>query len=186
LGDTVPVFVYTNGDCAELFLNGRSLGRRCKDPKSRESVDRFRLQWRDVIYEPGELKVVAYREGRVLGEKTLRTTGEPARLQLTADRNRIAADGMDLSYLLIECYDALGNLHPLADDEVNIEIAGPGSIAGVGNGNPQSFAPFQAEVVNLFYGKAMVIIKSREQAGTIRVRVTAEGLLGDEVEVRSE
>ncbi|MCB0638082.1 MAG: DUF4982 domain-containing protein, partial [Lewinella sp.] len=181
LGDTVPVFVYTNGDCAELFLNGRSLGQRCKDPKSEESVDRFRLQWREVIYQPGELKVIAYRDGAVLGEQTIRTTGGPARLRLTADRESISANGMDLSYLLVECLDADGNPHPLADQEVMITVNGPGHIAGVGNGNPQSFAPFQTEVVNLFYGKAMIIIRSGMEAGAIRVSVAADGLSGDEV-----
>ncbi len=186
VGRTVPVFVYTNGDCAELFLNGTSLGTDCKNPTSETSVERSRLMWRDVTYEPGELRAVAYREGGEIGEATMRTAGEPRELRLTPDRTTLATDGMDLSYILLEAYDADGNPAPLADDRIRLEIEGPGRIAGVGNGNPQSFEPFQAEHVDLFYGKAMLILGADREAGLVRVQARAEGLESATVTIRVE
>lgn len=175
-GKNVPVFVYTSGDCAELFLNGRSLGRQCKNPRSEKSIERFRLMWRDVIYERGELRAVAYKEGRMIGEKVLRTAGKPSRLKLTADRTEIAAGGLDLSYILAEALDEKGNPAPLADNKITIRVEGAGSLAGVGNGNPQSFEPFQADHVYLFNGKAMIIVRSGRDPGGLAVAVQTEGL----------
>jgi beta-galactosidase len=175
----VPVFVYTNGDCAELFLNGKSLGKRCKNPTSEKSIERFRLMWNDVNYEPGELKAVAYREGEVIGESVLRTAGEPVGIRLTPDRTTLHADGMDLSYLLVEAVDKDGNVCPLASDKVNITIDGPGRIAGVGNGNPQSFDPFQANYVNLFNGKAIIIIGSGFDKGTVNISAASGNMKKD-------
>ncbi|MGE5447483.1 MAG: DUF4982 domain-containing protein, partial [Bacteroidales bacterium] len=172
----VPVFVYTNGDCAELFLNGKSLGKRCKQPTSEKSIERFRLMWNDVTYQPGELKAVAYREGEVIGESVLRTAGEPSAIRLTPDRSTIHGNGMDLTYLLVEAVDKDGNVCPLANNRIEIAIQGPGHIAGVGNGNPQSFDPFQANYVNLFYGKAMIILGSGTEKGTVTVSVTSGNL----------
>ncbi|HPL06435.1 MAG TPA: glycoside hydrolase family 2 TIM barrel-domain containing protein, partial [Bacteroidales bacterium] len=113
-GKKVPVFVYTNGDEAELFLNGKSLGKQSRKPKSEISTERYRLMWHDVVYEAGELKVVAYRVGKVIGEKVLRTAGEAYTLKLTPDRSRLKASGEDLSFILVEAYDKNGNLCPLA------------------------------------------------------------------------
>ncbi len=178
VGENVPVFAYTNGDCGELFVNGESQGLECKVPKSDASIERSRLMWRDVVYEPGELRVVAYREGEVLGEATAATAGEPREIRLTPDRSTLAADGMDLSYILIEAYDEDGNPHPLADARIEIAVDGPATIAGVGNGNPQRFEPFQADSIDLFYGKAMLILRSGHEAGRVRVTATGEGLEG--------
>lgn len=186
VGKKVPVFVYTNGDCAELFLNGKSLGRQCKNPKSDQSAERFRLMWKDVTYEPGELRTVAYKEGKKLSERTVKTTGKATQLRLTPDRMKIKADGMDLSYILVEALDQDGNVVPVADNRIGIAITGAGTLAGAGNGNPQSFEPFQNNEVFLFYGKAMIIVKSDQEAGQIKVAVKAEGLQGDQVEVRVE
>ena len=180
----VPVFVYTNGDCAELFLNGKSLGKRCKNATSEKSIERFRLMWNEVTYEPGELKAVAYKEGEVIGESVLKTAGEPFQIRLTPDRTTLHADGMDLSYLLVEAVDKDGNVCPLANDRVNITIDGPGRIAGVGNGNPQSFDPFQASYVNLFYGKAMIIIGSGFDKGTININVESGDLKKDTKQIK--
>jgi beta-galactosidase len=174
--DQLPVFVYTNGDCAELFLNGKSLGLQCKKPNSSKSVDRFRLMWNNVKFEPGELKAVAYREGKLLGEKVIRTAGDPYQIKLSPDRNIITADGMDLSYILIEAVDKDGNLCPLADNLIKISLSGPVKIAGVGNGNPQSVEEFQADQIRLFYGKAMLIVKSGYTRGDAKVTATADHL----------
>ena len=184
VGQNVPVFVYTNGDCAELFLNGESLGTDCKDPKSETSTERSRLMWRDVTYEPGELRAVAYREGAIIGEATVATTGEPARLRLTPERTVLAPDGMDLSYVLIEALDEDGAVHPRAHRRVRLSVSGPAVIAGVGNGNPQSFEPFQADYVDLFYGKAMVILRSDQEVGRVRVTARADGLESDTATIR--
>lgn len=173
----IPVMVYTNGDCAELFLNGKSLGQRCKNPKSTRSTERFRLQWDDVAYAPGELKAVAYKEGVKIGEQAVRTAGEPATLRLTADRKTINAGGQDLSYVLVEALDKSGNVCPLANTALDITITGPAQVAGVGNGDPQSLDPFQGMKVKLFYGKAMIIVASGAAAGEGKVTVTGGGLV---------
>lgn len=173
----VPVMVYTNGDCAELFLNGKSLGQRCKNPKSMKSTERFRLVWEDVTYQPGELKAVAYKEGVKIGEATLRTAGDPVSLRLTPDRVSIKAGGEDLSYVLVEAIDKNGNPCPLANNPLDITLTGPAQIAGVGNGDPQSLDSFQGNKVKLFYGKAMVILSSG-QKGDVKLGASGAGLKG--------
>lgn len=180
-GDTIPVFVYTNGDGAELFLNGQSLGKKYKNPKSKNSSERFRLMWKDVVYEPGTLKAVAYKGGKMIGEKMMTTAGETSQLRLTPEYITIQKGGTGLSYILVEALDADGHQQPLAMDRINIEVEGPAEIAGVGNGNPQSFEPFNANHVDLFYGKAMIILKSGKSVGEVMIKVTSEGLKGDEI-----
>ena len=154
---------------------------QCKDPKSGESVERFRLMWKEVIYEPGELKAIAFKEGVKIGEAVVRTAGEPFKLRLTPDRGTIDVGGEDLSYLLIEALDREGNVCPLANNLVEIELKGMGRIAGVGNGNPQSMDPFQAKNVRLFHGKAMLIVASGNTEGDIKVTATSEELKGASV-----
>lgn len=176
-GEKVPVFVYTNCDAAELFINGKSQGMRFKKPKSDDPYERYRLMWKETVYEPGEVKAVAYKEGAVIGEKVVRTAGEAARLKLSPDRKNMHADGEDLCYVLLEMYDADGNLCPNADQEVQFEVEGPAFIAGVGNGNPQSHESLVADKVKLFYGKGMLILQSAgAETGTVRVRAKVAGL----------
>jgi len=176
-GQIVPVFVYTNGDEAELFLNGKSLGKRAKKPRSNVSKERYRLMWLDVVYEPGELKAVAYKEGKVIGEAVVKTAGEPYSIKLTPDRSYIDATGDDLSYIMVEAYDKGGNLCPLAENMVNFAIDGPGEVVAVGNGNPQSLEPYVANYRKLFFGKAMLILRSKEnEDGRIEVIATSDGL----------
>jgi beta-galactosidase len=140
--------------------------------------------WPEVVYEPGELRAVVTREGAVIGEATVRTAGEPARIRLTPDRITLDADGMDLAYVLVEAFDADGNPAPLADSRVSLAIQGPGRIAGVGNGNPRNFEPMHADYVDLFYGKAVVIVGSGTEPGVVRLGATADGLEGTEIEMR--
>lgn len=186
IGKNVPVFVYTNGDCAELFLNGKSLGKKCKKPKSDNSVERFRLMWQDVTYQPGKLKAVAYKEGIKIGEEIIETTDEPYSLQLAPDRKVINADGKDLSYILIKAVDKEGRLCPLADDKIKIELDGPGKIAGVGNGNPQSMNPFKSSSVNLFYGKAMLIVQSDLKSGKIEIEASTPNMKDQKSLIKTE
>jgi beta-galactosidase len=178
-GENIPVFVYTNGDCAELFINGKSQGKQCKKPSSKISTERFRLMWNDVIYEPGEVKVIAYKEGVVIGEKVMRTAGKPYEIKLTADKNVLKANGSDLSYILVEAYDKEGNLCPLANNKVEITLEGKGHVAGVGNGNPQSFSSFKSNYVHLFYGKAMIILGSDFEKGKTKLTAKTDGLIKD-------
>ncbi|HLF65627.1 MAG TPA: DUF4982 domain-containing protein, partial [Saprospiraceae bacterium] len=186
VGQNVPVFVYTNGDCAELFLNGKSLGMKCKQPKSKKSIERFRLMWNDVIYERGELKAIAYKEGEKFGEQIVRTAGEPYQLRLTPDRTTLQADGKDLSYILIEALDKDGNLCPLANNLVEITLTGDGEIAGVDNGNPQSMRAFKSGEVDLFYGKAMVIIRTKYTSGDVNIEAVSQGLQKASVSVSAD
>ncbi|MBN1831258.1 MAG: DUF4982 domain-containing protein [Deltaproteobacteria bacterium] len=183
-GKTVPVFVYTNGDSAELFLNGRSLGKRSKlndvpgglKGEYYAGIDKYRLRWMDVIYEPGELRAVIYKNGAVIGESIKKTAGDPVGLVLTPDRDKIFADGYDLSYVLVESVDKEGNPCPLADDTVTFKLDGPAEIAGIGNGNPLSMEPFQDSEHSLFYGKAMLLIRPIEgESGPVTISATAEG-----------
>ena len=183
----VPVFVYTNGDGAELFLNGKSLGKKFKKPQSDVSTERYRLMWKDVIYEPGELKAVAYKNGGVIGEAVVKTAGAPYSIKLTPDRSQLDASGDDLSYILVEAYDKDGNLCPLADNLINFKLKGPAEIAGVGNGNPQSHEPFVANYRKLFYGKAMLIVRTvKDKTGKIEVSASSDGLKGTTVDLSSK
>ncbi len=147
---------------------------------------KYRLRWNDVTYEPGELKAVAYRDGKRIGQAVMRTAGEPAAIRLTPDVTELTAGGLDLCYVLVEALDEGGNLCPLADDMIHFELDGPAEIAGVGNGNPLSFEPFQADYRKLFYGKAMVILRTQKgKPGRITLRAMADGLTSAETSLRA-
>jgi beta-galactosidase len=152
----------------------------------------YRLRWNDVVYEPGELKAVAYKAGRQIGEAIMRTAGKPAAIRLTPDRQEVraglkpapTATGDDLCYILVEALDDQGTLCPLADNLVRFKIDGPAEIAAVGNGNPLSLEPFQADHRKLFYGKAMLILQTKAgQGGKVRVTAAGDGLTAAEIAV---
>ena len=148
-------------------------------------TDRYRLRFNDVVYEPGELRAVAYKDGKEIGQAVMRTAGEPAAIRLTPDRSELAATGEDLCFVLVEAVDESGTPCPLADNLIRFEIDGPAEIAAVGNGNPLSLEPFQAYSRKLFYGKAMLILRTKE-GGARRVRITAttDGLHAAEVSLQ--
>lgn len=140
-------------------------------------TDRYRLRWLDVTYEPGELKAVAYKKGKKIGEAVMKTAGNPTAIRLTPDRIQMAATGEDLCYVLVEAVDDQGNLCPLAENMIHFQVDGPAEIAGVGNGNPLSYEPFQANYRKLFYGKAILILKSGyAETGTVTVTALGKGL----------
>jgi beta-galactosidase len=187
-GQKIPVMVYTNAQEVELFLNGKSLGRKKlgvdtfempvnkKVAKNGFITSRFRLVW-EVPYQPGELRAVGYRDGNEYAADRVRTAGPPTRLVLSPDRNSIHADGDDLSFVTVRIEDKDGNLCPLADNMVRFKLSGPGSIAGVDNGNAASVEPFQADYRKAFSGLALLIVRSQPgQEGAIRVAATSEGL----------
>ncbi len=147
---------------------------------------KYRLRWNDVIYEPGELKAIAYKDGKRIGQALVRTANEPATLRLTPDRKELSTTGEDLCYILVEALDEKGTLCPLADNLVRFKVDGPARIAGVGNGNPLSLEPFQADYRQLFYGKAMLIVRAAPgEGGPIYVSATGDGLRPADVVVRS-
>jgi beta-galactosidase len=190
IGQNVPVYVYTNGDTVELFLNGQSLGKQTKakeaGPGYYGSIDKYRLCFNDVNYEPGELKAIAYKDGKEIGQEVMRTAGEPAKIRLTPDRKDLKATGEDLCYILVEAFDAKDTLCPLADNLIKFKVDGPAEIAGVDNGNPLSYEPFQADYRKLFFGKAMLILRTKEgQGDNIRITAESDGLTLAEVVVQS-
>src|SRR5207237_2486489 len=146
LGQFTPVHVYTSGDEAELFVNGKSQGRKKKGQFE------YRLRWDDVVYQPGELKVIAYKAGKKWAQDVVKTAGQAANVRLQADRSTINADGMDLCYVTASITDKNGQLVPRAKDRVIFSISGPGQIIATDNGDPTSFEPFQAHAHDAFNG----------------------------------
>ncbi len=152
-----------------------------------EVTYKYRLRWNDIVYQPGELKAVAYKNGKEIGQAVMRTAGEPAKIRLTPDRKEISATGEDLCYILVEAMDDKGTLCPLTDNMINFEVEGPAEIAAVGNGNPLSLEPFQANHRKLFYGKAMLILRTKEgQSGKVHVTAKSDGLASADITVQSQ
>ncbi|MDZ7310691.1 MAG: DUF4982 domain-containing protein [candidate division KSB1 bacterium] len=180
VGEVTPVHVFTSGDEAELFLNGKSLGRKKKGQYE------YRLRWDEVRYEPGELKVVAYKNGKKWAENVVRTTGEPARLEASADRNEIRADGKDLAFITVRVTDKAGLTVPHANNLIKFEIEGPGEIVATDNGDPTNFVPFPSHEREAFNGLALVIIRSkRGETGSITVTAKSPGLKTARVVIRN-
>jgi beta-galactosidase len=171
VGEVTPVHVFTSGDEAELFLNGRSLGRKVKGPYD------YRLRWDDVVYEPGVLEVVAYRQGEPWAVDTVRTTGGAAALAVEPDRARIAADGRDLAFVTVRVIDREGLTVPRATPRLRFRLEGPGEIVATDNGDPTDFTPFPSRERAAFSGKGLVIVRGRPgQPGELVVTVESEGL----------
>jgi len=184
-GESTPVHCYTSFNTVELFLNGKSLGRRSK--RAKLMMGTYRIVWPDVQYEAGELKAVAYdHEGKPVAETTTRTTGAPAAIELMLDRNSIAADGDDMAFATVRILDADGNLCPTADNLVNFRLDGPAEIAAVGNGDATSLEPFQADHRKAFNGMCMVYLRSTKDGsgGSITLHAEAEGLETATAELR--
>jgi len=170
-GQVTPVHVYTSGDEAELFLNGRSLGRKKKAARE------YRLRWDDVVYEPGELKVVAYKDGREWAADAQRTAGPSAELKVTVDRTPIRGDGQDLAFVTVRVVDKDGLFVPRAKDRIRFRLEGPGQIVATDNGDATSHESFQSTERNAFNGLCLAIVRAQPGAsGRIRLTVQAEGL----------
>lgn len=178
-GTPLQVSVYSSFDEAELFLNGRSLGRK-KTDRSTE----FKNVW-EVPYTPGELRAVGYRGGSAAGSAILRSARDVTRIAVNPDRAQIKADGQDLSFVTIELQDAAGTRHPKADNPLEFRVEGPGAIAGVGNANPMSVESYIRPARKAWQGRALVIIRSTKTPGEIRLRVSSSGLPAAEVVIHS-
>ena len=170
-GHVTPVHVFTSGDEGELFLNGRSLGKRRKGPSE------YRLRWDEVVYEPERLEVVTYKQGTIWATDAVRTAGSAAALQARADRTEIVADGADLSFVTVRVVDRGGLLAPRANNRVRFSVDGPGEIVATDNGDPTDLTPFQSRARDAFNGLVLAIVKTRKgQAGSIRITASSDGL----------
>ena len=174
-GETTPVFVYTSWPSAELFVNGVSQGVRKKGDAS--LTERFRLMWNDVIYTPGELKVVAYdANGYEAATKVVRTAGKPYALRCTADRTVLEKGGEDLAFITVTVVDKEGNPVPHAAYLVNIKVKGAGAFEAVANGDPTCLESFRDPRMHLFSGALCFVVRAGETAGTINCTVSSKGL----------
>src|SRR6266540_3188893 len=193
-GKNIPVMAYTNAEAVELFLNGKSLGKkgRFSEPVdipvgSNVSPDKnfytkYRLLWQ-VPYEPGTLKAIAYSSGKEVAAEEVHTAGAPAKIALAPDRKVIHADGDDLSFVTVRIEDKDGNLCPSADNLVHFGVTGAGEIQAVDNGNAATVEPFHADHRTAFSGLALLIVRSQNRPGKIQVVATSDGLSQGEVEI---
>jgi beta-galactosidase len=167
-----PVHVYTSGDEAELFINGKSQGRRSKRPG-----EDFRLVWDSVKYEPGRVEAIAYKNGKKWATDVVKTTGEPYKLSLWSDQRTLSTDKPDLAYIRVDVQDRNGLTVPRSHPLIRFEITGPGIIVATDNGDATSFVPFQSSEREAFNGLALVIVRARKGAGgTITVKAVSDGL----------
>jgi beta-galactosidase len=197
-GRNIPVMVYSNQDEVELFLNGKSLGKK---KRFSEPVDmpvgpnvssdgrfktKYRLLW-EVPFQPGTLKAVAYQNGTQSAGDEVRTAGAPAKIKLVPDRNVIHSDGDDLSFITVRIEDKDSNLCPMADNLVHFEVTGAGAIAGVDNGNAASVEPFHADHRKAFNGLALLIVRSRSgEPGQIHVIAAGDNLTQAQTEITTQ
>jgi beta-galactosidase len=181
IGMVTPVHVFTSGDEAELFLNGKSLGKRKKEQYE------YRLRWDNVVYEPGELKVVAYKNGSIWAEEVIKTTGEATQLQATTDRGKILADGKDLAFITVKITDKDGLLVPRSNNQIRFSIEGPGQIVATDNGDPTNLESFASKERNAFNGLALVIVKFQKKVpGAITVIAESSGLKSTKIVIRGK
>jgi beta-galactosidase len=196
-GQAIPVMAYSNAEEVELFLNDRSLGRQRVGEKAialpagtKVAPDgvmhtRYRLLWQ-VPYEPGTLRAIAYRGGAEVARDEVRTAGPAARVVLSVDRGRIAADGDDLAFVTARVEDAAGVLVPDAANAIRFSVQGAGRVAAVDNGDATSLEPFHADHRQAFNGLVQLVVRSRAgSAGAIRVQASADGLAGGSIALQA-
>ena len=195
----IPVYCYTNCDEVELFINGKSQGKRKKGvdktripvwfwawgnrPKHLDSP--YRLNW-NVNYEPGEIEVVAYNNGVEVKRNSIKTAGEPNKIELIPDRGIINADGYDLSFITVKIEDENSTFCPLADNNIEFKVTGPATIAAVGNGNAASTEPFQANYRKAFNGMCLLIVKSKKgETGEVLIEASSDGLKSKSIRIKT-
>ena len=198
-GEVTPVFVYTNYPTAELFINGKSQGKRTKDlsvtaENSADSISmaefkrqkRYRLMWMDTKYEPGTVKVVAYNEkGEAVAETEVHTAGKPSRIELSADRNVLSADGEDLAFVTVKVVDKDGNLCPDAAEKLKFKVSGALAYRAACNGDPTCLEQFHLPQMTTFSGMLVVVVQSKEVAGLGKLTVSGKGLKSASIEIES-
>jgi beta-galactosidase len=197
-GEVIPVLCYTNCDSVELFVNGKSFGVQgywfprvgyWGQSVARAGVQRttsdLHLTW-TVPYQPGTLKVVGAKDGKVVSTVEVATTGEPASIALSVDRNAIAADRRDVAHFIVKILDAQGRVVPVAENEVTFEIQGEGKIIGVDNGYLASSEDYKGNRRKAFNGLCMAIVQSTAKPGQIRLTATSPGLKPGSVTVTTK
>ena len=181
-GEKVPVFVYTNYSSAELFVNGKSYGKQTKNNQTVEN--RYRLMWHDVVYEPGEVKVIAYdRNGKATAEKVIRTAGKPHRIELSTPHHTLNADGKDLAYVTLRIVDKDGNLCPTDGRLVNFNVKGTGRYRASANGDPTCLDLFHLPRMHAFNGMLTVILQASKEAGTMELKASTKGLKSGSIQI---
>ena len=176
-GEITPVFVYTDSPKAELFINGKSQGVREKNDST--NMNRYRLMWNETVYEPGEVKVVAYNaDGSVAGERVMRTAGKADHIVLTANRKELSGDGEDLVYITVQVADKVGNIVHNDEREVRFSVKGDGTFRATANGDPTSLRAFEKPVMDLFSGAATAIVQAGDKPGEIVFEAKAKGVKG--------
>ena len=181
IGEITPVHIYTSGDAVELFLNGKSLGRREKA----HSYDR--LTWDDVRYEPGSLKAIAYKNGQKWAEELVETTGKPAALQVTAEKTELKSDGTDLSFIRVAVVDSQGRVVPRSKNHLKFSVTGPVEIIATDNGDATSLLPFQLSERDAYNGLALVILRSQYmKQGKVVLTVESKGLPKQKIALKVE
>ncbi len=173
-GSSLELYTFTNCDEVELFLNGKSLGRKTNDvndPKSRNKIS-----WTDIPFSAGSLEALAWRKGekKPAARHKIETTGSVARLRAEGDNPRWQADGMDLQYVTIEAVDSKGRVVPDASAKLTFSVEGPAEIVGVANGDMRSDEMFTGNTRRLYAGKASVILRSTSEPGNVVLTVTPE------------
>ena len=180
-GQAIDLWCYYNqADEVELFINGKSQGVRKKS-----NEHEYHVAWH-VTYEPGEVRVVARKNGKQVNEKTIRTAGAPHHIRLTSNRNVLKANGRSLSFVTVEVVDKEGNLCPWADQNIQFTLTGEGKIAGVDNGSPFSLERFQANSRHAFFGKCMVVVQAGKAPSVIKLTAKGVDLQPQTIEIKSE
>lgn len=182
-GENIPIYVYTNYDSAELFVNGKSYGIRKKSHD--DILKRYRLIWDDVIYEPGEVKVIAYdNEGNPALEKSVFTAGKPHHIELIPNKMIMKSDGKDLVYVNLRIVDKDGNLCPMDSSLVKFSVKGNGFYKAAANGNSTCLDLFHLPQMHAFNGMLTVILQSSTDRGSVKLKAEAKGLIKGEVNIK--
>jgi beta-galactosidase len=181
IGEITPVHVFTSGDEAELFLNGKSLGRKKKEQYE------YRLRWDSVRYEPGELKVIVYKNNKKWAENIVKTTGNPMKLLASTDHDLIKADGNDLAFITVQVTDKDGLVVPRSNNLIEFSIQGPGEIVATDNGDPTNMVSFSSFEREAFNGLCLVIVRSRAgKPGSITITAKSPLLKDIRINIKSK
>ena len=178
-GTNVTVFVYTNCDSVELFLNNTSQGSKAMTSTT------LRLEW-SVPWASGTLRADCKVGSTVAAMDQVRTAGAASRVALSADRTTIRGDGKDLVFVTGDIQDASAAIVPNAESSVSFSVSGPGQLVGVDNGNPIDTTSYKGTSRKAFSGKVLAIVRSTGTAGSIMVTATSTGLTSTPVTVNAQ
>ena len=194
-GEITPVYCYTNYPTAELFVNGKSQGKITKNASVKTgagkdgkisdindpALDRYRLRWNNVKYEPGEIKVVVYdQNGNEVGTETVKTAGKADHITLTGDLGKeikpLVADGNSMTFITVNIEDKDGNLVPNADNQINVKVSGAASFKGICNGDATSLEVFTNPTMKAFHGQLVIGVQSNGKQGDAIIAVSGKGI----------